>query len=195
MEKNASLKIAIGAFLAIGAYFLFTKKDKNTSLPTENEEPQTPGPTQPQITPLNYNLLLKNGSRGNEVKELQRLLKITTDGIFGNQTETSLFNKKGIKQTTLSNYINLNDVVQYKYKIADLLTATASVQFREFYVDDKGGYVATNNLKTFANNQVVGRIIQLRKSADGKEPFYLVKSQHKLFGYSFIYEVSEKFVK
>lgn len=187
--------IGIVAFLAIGAYFLFSKKQDDTTLPTENDQPQTPAPSEPQIINLNYNLMLKNGSRGNEVKELQRLLRITTDGIFGNQTEKALFTEKGVKQTTLNEYLNSKDVVKYKFKIADLLTATANVKFREYYVDAKDGYVPTNNLKTFENNQVIGRIIQLRKSADGKEPFYLVKSKHQILGYSFIYEVSEKFVK
>lgn len=57
---------------------------------------------------LDDTLLLKNGSRGAEVKELQTLLnmvdasnQITADGIFGPQTELELYNMAGVYQITL----------------------------------------------------------------------------------------------
>ncbi|PWL28268.1 MAG: hypothetical protein DCO96_09855 [Fluviicola sp. XM-24bin1] len=35
-------------------------------------------------------MLLRKGSRGPEVKELQEILGIPADGIFGSQTETAV---------------------------------------------------------------------------------------------------------
>ncbi|MFC4817623.1 peptidoglycan-binding domain-containing protein [Flavobacterium sp. GCM10023249] len=57
----------------------------------------------PQIT-LNRSLPLKNGSRGNEVQELQRKLGVEADGIFGSKTETALLKAKGVKSITLNQF-------------------------------------------------------------------------------------------
>lgn len=53
---------------------------------------------------LNRDLLLKVGVKGAEVAVLQRLLTISSDGIFGTQTEAALLANKGVKQITLNNF-------------------------------------------------------------------------------------------
>lgn len=56
---------------------------------------------------LNFNLILKSGSKGLEVKELQKRLGFTgsnVDGDFGAKTESALFAMKGVKQTTLNQF-------------------------------------------------------------------------------------------
>lgn len=57
---------------------------------------------------LNVNLVLKKGSKGAEVKELQKILGIKSTiagfGTFGTQTENLLIARKGVKQITLSKY-------------------------------------------------------------------------------------------
>ena len=53
---------------------------------------------------LNYNKLLKFGSTGAEVRELQKWLGITADGIFGAQTEAALLARKGVEEITLSQF-------------------------------------------------------------------------------------------
>jgi len=42
----------------------------------------------------NMNITLRKGSKGNEVKELQKILGITSDGDFGKKTEAALKNGK-----------------------------------------------------------------------------------------------------
>ena len=59
------------------------------------------------VSTLNLNLMLKKGSKGLEVKELQKRLGFTgsnVDGDFGTKTESALFAMKGVKQTTLNQF-------------------------------------------------------------------------------------------
>ncbi|MNE63484.1 hypothetical protein D3C80_1588370 [compost metagenome] len=51
---------------------------------------------------LDKNLILKKGSQGEEVRELQGLLKVATDGIFGPITESALLKQRGVKQISLN---------------------------------------------------------------------------------------------
>jgi hypothetical protein len=60
------------------------------------------GTSTPAPVTINKNLILKKGSKGKEVAELQRLLNIADDGIFGNDTENSLLTLKGVKQISLN---------------------------------------------------------------------------------------------
>ncbi len=70
------------------------------------KEPQT-NPSTPAAVVLDYNKLLRKGMTAAEVKRLQQWLGITADGVFGNQTESALYNKKGVKEITLNEYINI----------------------------------------------------------------------------------------
>jgi len=59
------------------------------------------------LSTLNFNLMLKKGSKGLEVKELQKRLGFTgsnVDGDFGTKTESALFAMKAVKQTTLNQF-------------------------------------------------------------------------------------------
>ncbi|PKB18382.1 peptidoglycan-binding protein [Flavobacterium sp. 5] len=60
--------------------------------------------TVPVSTSLNTNLVLKYGSKGNEVKELQKRLGVAMDGDFGTNTLTALQKQKGVSQITLANF-------------------------------------------------------------------------------------------
>ena len=54
---------------------------------------------------LNKNLLLKKGSKGLEVRELQRLLGVTIDGDFGNNTLSALQKAKGVTEISINNFL------------------------------------------------------------------------------------------
>ena len=57
--------------------------------------------------PLNFNLMLKKGSKGAEVIELQKRLGFSgedLDGDFGVKTDSALFAMKAVKQTTLNQF-------------------------------------------------------------------------------------------
>lgn len=57
---------------------------------------------------LNVTLLLKKGSKGKEVSELQKRLGIAIDGDFGVKTETALLAQKKVSQITLAGFATAN---------------------------------------------------------------------------------------
>lgn len=65
--------------------------------------------------PNTFTRVLRYGSRGDDVKELQKLLKINADGIFGRQTE------KAVKSFQLENGLVADGIVGQK-TIAKLLS-------------------------------------------------------------------------
>lgn len=72
---------------------------------------------------LDENLILQKGSSGNEVKKLQELLKINSDGVFGNQTEQELFKIKGVLKISLKQFINSPSINQNPIKIGSKVMA------------------------------------------------------------------------
>lgn len=113
-------KLLIGAGLVSAGIlgFMYWRKKKaereaSNQLPIEEptEVPQIPKTATPPITvpntsapTLNRTLTLKNGSRGNEVKELQKKLGVDSDGIFGAKTESALLRAKGVKSISLNQF-------------------------------------------------------------------------------------------
>jgi hypothetical protein len=124
LEKNK--KYLIFALLFVGAFlFLFPylkrvlKKGDNEGKPAPKKIVPIPSEAnKDKAKKLNMDLILKQGSKGEEVKELQKLLnfisappvaKLETDGVFGKQTEAVLLKLKGVKAITLNNFTtNIN---------------------------------------------------------------------------------------
>lgn len=119
-ELDKEDKILIGAgVLSIGLLgFMYWRKKKAereaTPLPKEIEEtppqqteiPQaaTPPVTIPKKIIFNKSKVLKRGSKGAEVRELQQKLGIQADGDFGPKTESALIKSKGVKSITLNQF-------------------------------------------------------------------------------------------
>lgn len=113
MKKNW-LYWSIGA--AVIFAIIYMKKDKIASLIMKrNGQLEEDAPTDGAI-------VLKKGSRGAEVAELQRRLNsegaaLNVDGIFGPLTEAALQQIKGVKQIALNQFrlgnfsVNSEDVV------------------------------------------------------------------------------------
>jgi hypothetical protein len=109
-------KMLIGAGVVslgvVGWYWYKTKKESEPITPIINTPTvntpvnniptlATPPLVQSTIS-LNKSLILKIGSRGLEVKALQKKLGIASDGIFGAITQNALFRVKGVKQISLN---------------------------------------------------------------------------------------------
>jgi len=109
-NKNKTLYMIVGGGLLVyGLYKLLRNQDTDNA---EEQKPATdkpvqPAPSAPKTVVLDYSKVLAKGSRGEEVKELQKKLGITSDGVFGPQTELTLFNKTGLKQASLSQAIKV----------------------------------------------------------------------------------------
>lgn len=78
----------------IADYRVITPVDSSKAIPT------TTAPT----SSLNTTLVLKKGSKGIEVRELQKRLGVAVDGDFGTNTLTALQKQKGVSQITLANF-------------------------------------------------------------------------------------------
>jgi hypothetical protein len=113
MKVSNENKVLIGvAVIGIGALgFLYWKKKQNEANDALNDIPEVAEPTTaitnpiPQIgTSLDRNKILAKGSKGIEVRELQRLLGVKIDGDFGNITLTSLIAKKRVTQISLNGF-------------------------------------------------------------------------------------------
>lgn len=134
--KNEDKVLIGGGVLALGAVgFLYWKKkqkekEEEQLLINDIPEPSTvlvtpvignPIPTQGAV--LDKNKVLAKGSKGLEVRELQRLLGVTIDGDFGNKTLSALQSKKGVSKISINGYLSTKNIV-YAAKKA---TATALV--------------------------------------------------------------------
>ncbi len=108
-------KVLIGVGLvAVGGigylYWRKKQKQKQDELLTDIPEPETTIPADIPIevpstgAVLNKNKVLAKGSKGVEVRELQRLLGVTIDGVFGSITQTALQSKKGVSRISLNAY-------------------------------------------------------------------------------------------
>lgn len=105
MKNNNYLYYGLGALSLCGIIFFATKKQKNNTGIVIDEN-QIVNETIPLPPIINKELLLQRGSKGLEVSELQKLMGISPDGVFGIQTETILQKLKGITSTTLNHFNN-----------------------------------------------------------------------------------------
>lgn len=111
MNKNIKILI-IASALIVGVYF-FTKKKKETPVLADTSEEETDDSqssknsnttTTPKVKP-DWNKILKKGSKGIEVKTLQKALKsVDVDGDFGISTEKRLKNVIGLTQISVNQY-------------------------------------------------------------------------------------------
>lgn len=105
---------SVGGLLVAGgitSYFLFVKTDKNGKTfmdrrKEKNTQPEKDEQTGESGTTTQYKseFPLQYGSRGESVKKLQIYLGVTSDGIFGKNTETALYSKTGKKIMSKSEF-------------------------------------------------------------------------------------------
>jgi hypothetical protein len=113
MQKNNNT-ILYGGLAILGVVVLaaaFKKPASTEMIGAENFNEPTPSgnTTAPVVKTIDKNLMLKNGSKGIEVAELQKLLGITADGIFGPGTQTALSKRKGLNQISLNGFASTPD--------------------------------------------------------------------------------------
>jgi len=133
MNKKV-LIIGLIGLAGIGIYFL-TKKKKNEAVLVEtndgvlaetNEEEQSTN-SAGQVQKNDWDKILKIGSKGNEVKVLQRALKrVDVDGNFGSGTEKRLKEVIGLNQISLNQYNNLMET-----KIAKNLASQNTINWNK----------------------------------------------------------------
>lgn len=198
--KNTNLIIVLIAVGVIG-FIIIDKNKKATDIPQNtNVDDPTPIPTNTttivNTIVLDGTKLLKKGSTGFEVKELQKRLGVSQDGSFGAITETALFNKKGVKQITLNNYDNLVNSVPHKFSVGSTVTIqNAPTGVKVFNYNNTGNntYVLNGNSTILNNNNVAGKVVKLTTGSDGITPSYIIENQGVIF--SDFYAISEKYLR
>ena len=113
MTNENKILVGSGGVAVLILAFMYWKKKKAANdivdVPTEVAEVKTATVTKPkQGATLDRNKLLKVGSKGLEVRELQRLLGVNIDGAFGaKETLAALQNAKGVVAVSLNSFANL----------------------------------------------------------------------------------------
>jgi peptidoglycan hydrolase-like protein with peptidoglycan-binding domain len=165
-KNNKALIIGAGALAAVGAVMLLNKKNDTPVIQPDytepvNNLPVATNPSTPAAVTLNKNIVLKMGSRGNEVKELQKLLGISADGIFGAQTEAALFAKKGFRQITLKQYAESPNMNNSSLKVGDRVMANKKpTPANKALKLATGGYADSgNSYGSFEYGKEIGRIV------------------------------------
>lgn len=169
--------LAIISVIGLG-YLIYTKyKGKGVQAPEEiGQSPDTL-----PVLVINEDLVLKKGSKGNEVRQLQQLMQISSDGIFGSQTEAKLFALKGVKEITLKKFKSSIVINQSALPIGTKIMANRE-PLTSFYNATKKAdntYYSKNEAveKTILYGQEMGTIKQL---SAGKN-WYLVEYIEKGF--------------
>ncbi|MBB1195069.1 hypothetical protein DNC80_15495 [Flavobacterium sp. SOK18b] len=109
-SNNTMLYAGIALLVGVGAYAISGNKQDQSLTESEPTTPNGESPTTPiSVAPKvpNYNLILRLGSRGQEVAKLQSMMGVPSDGIFGLQTESKLFELKGVKIVSLNTYAQI----------------------------------------------------------------------------------------
>lgn len=180
-KGNESL-FYLGIALAIGgAAFAMNSKKKQASPVEEIDTTQNnnnPVSTTPKS--LDYNLVLKQGSRGQEVLKLQSMMGINADGVFGPQTESKLYALKRVRSVSLNGFSKIATALPLTKVIFPTGTKVmsknrngAKVYLAERKAD--GTYFSTGKVsKTFYLGEHIGII--RAASADGQAHSVVFKS-------------------
>ena len=179
-KGNQSL-FYIGVALAIGgAAYAITGKKKQESPIDETDPTQNNNPAPSVPKPLDFNLVLKQGSKGQEVAKLQSLMGISSDGVFGPQTEAKLYALKRVRSVSLNGFSKIATAAPLTKVVFPAGTKVmvknrdgAKVYLAERKAD--GTYFSTGKVsKTFAFGEHLGTIKAV--SADGQAHSVIFKS-------------------
>jgi peptidoglycan hydrolase-like protein with peptidoglycan-binding domain len=189
-NKDNTIMYVFGGLIAVvGLFFVFGKKKNDTQI-TQDLPIDTGGQpvqTQTQTIILNGGLLLKKGSSGYEVKELQKRLGISADGVFGSQTEAALFAKKHVYQITLNQYSNgvaattttttTAPASGFKYKVGDNLIVTnpKGAVATNYDLNYTGVFVSEKTTEKLELNQLAGKVVKLFNETGTGKAMYMVE--------------------
>lgn len=183
--------LAILSIIGLG-YLIYTRyKGKGVQTPDEIGQSADILP----VLVINEDLLLKKGSKGNEVRQLQQLMEITSDGIFGSQTEAKLFALKGVKQITLKNFKSSITINQNALPIGSVLMANLQPKTPFYNATKKadGTYYSKNyEIERYVN---FGAKLGVLKATNQAKNWYLVESENLFFPGTTMYFVKASDVK
>lgn len=111
MDKKKKILIVSGLLVAVGGYYIY----KNMTAKPIVAEEVAPDTSPDTTTPFDVNKVLSKGSKGDEVKSLQKAIGggVKVDGDFGEKTEARLKKLTGKTSMSIREY---NDWYAKNYK-------------------------------------------------------------------------------
>lgn len=162
MKGKYAAEWTLAGVLVFGSivYFVTKAKKANSAIVQDIAVDETA----PIPVTLNQNLVLQNGSRGAEVAELQRLLGINADGIFGSQTEAALKTAKGVTKITLAQWktiptVNNNYLPVGTVVMANIAPSTPTKTYKAVKKADGSFYLDNSVVDSVKYGQKVGKIV------------------------------------
>lgn len=181
MKNTNYTNYIIAGIVITGVGYYAYQQIKNSN---KNEQPdgntQVVDETIPLPPTINKNLIMQIGSKGLEVKELQKLMSLSDDGIFGKQTESKLLSLKGVKKISLTQYkatvtINTNAYAISTNIMSENINGTAI--YNAIKKADNSYYTDNQVLEKISFGQKIGKIIGF----SALKTWYLVE-QETFFG-------------
>lgn len=171
---NKKVLIPVGIGVGVGLLALAFTSNKSSSPVLITDAQPTGGGTTPTTT-IDLNKVLAKGSTGIEVKELQRLMSITADGVFGSQTESRLYQLKGVLKASINQYKSLPTINTTSLPIGTRVMANSGINTEtKLYtaLQKADGSFYTNNEVSDTINY--GDEIGTIKGVDSTKNWYLV---------------------
>lgn len=162
-DKDKRTTIYIGVALLLGLGYLITSKS-GTGTPeiTPSNANDATNPLTPAAATVNETKVLGVGSTGIEVEQLQALLGVKVDGVFGSsETLPALMATKGVSTVTLSQFANLPTINRNPLANGSLVMVKNRLGAKVYEAEQKadGSYFSTGKvLKTFTYGQAIGVI-------------------------------------
>lgn len=162
-DKDKRTTIYIGVALLLGLGYLITSKS-GTGTPeiTPSNANDAPTPQTPAAATINPTKVLGVGSTGIEVEQLQALLGVNVDGVFGSsETLPALMAIKGVSTVTLSQFATLPTINRNLLPNGSLVMVKNRSGAKIYQAEQKadGSYFSTGKvLKTYTYGQAIGVI-------------------------------------
>jgi hypothetical protein len=172
---NLKLKRALYIFgpLAVGIGVILWVNRKRKPTPKEKAEEQTADNTTATLVaapPPPAEFPIQQGSRGEKVREVQRALGVSADGVFGPKTEAALVAKMGVRSirdqkqldelkklaSGISSLSRANDLIA-KYNQGASMFTVSTAQAERINIDAYGAIVYSGQLLSLPGNKLYNR--------------------------------------
>lgn len=188
--KTKDLLVPLGIGAAVGALFLLSGSGSSKQPVVYDEV--IPDETTPPPATVDPNKVVAKGSKGLEVQQLQKLMSITADGIFGSQTEARLLKLKGVKKVSINQYKKLptlnQNILPVGTKIMANISFSTPTNLYTAIVKADGTFESDYTVDETVN---YGELVGTIKGVSGKGTWYLILREGFMFDKMYFVRATE----